>query len=157
MHRGFRPCVSKHTTMNLKRKARSKPWIAKKQGRNRRKKDTGELIKPYENNTHASGYASVYKSAQWKATRESVLNRDGVCQWCLHLARMTPATEADHIIPLARCAEHDVSPYDQTNIVGSCRSCNSRRAAYESKGVFYETFDEWVDFLRRKLIDKLKQ
>lgn len=142
---------------DIRRKARSKPWIAKKQGRNRRKKDSGELIKPYANKSHSSFVNSVYKTAQWKATRDAVLSRDGVCQWCLHLARMTPATEADHIIPLARCAEHDVSPYDQTNIVGSCRSCNSRRAAYESKGVFYETFDEWVDFLRRKLIDKLKQ
>jgi 5-methylcytosine-specific restriction endonuclease McrA len=69
---------------------------------------------------------------------------------------MTPASEADHIIPLDRCAEHGVSPYDQTNIVGSCRSCNSRRASYEAKGVFYDNFDDWVTFLRKKLIDKLK-
>ena len=141
---------------NLRRKARRKPWIAKKQGRNVRKKDTGELIKPYANKSHTSGTLSVYKTAQWKATREAVLNRDGVCQWCLHLARMTPASEADHIIPLERCAEHGVSPYDQTNIVGSCRSCNSRRASYEAKGVFYDNFDDWVTFLRKKYIDKLK-
>jgi len=128
---------------NLRRKARSKPWIAKKKGRNVRKKDTGELIKPYANKTHSSGTLNVYKSAQWRATREAVLNRDGVCQWCLHLARMTPA-------------EHGVSPYDQTNIVGSCRSCNTRRASYEAKGVFYDNFDDWVTFLRKKLIDKLK-
>lgn len=143
--------------MNLRRKSRPKPWIAKKQGRNRRKKDTDELIKPFENKTHTSGISTIYKTAEWKATRNAVLHRDGVCQWCLHLAKVTPASEVDHIIPLARCAEHDVSPYDQTNLVASCRSCNTRRASYEAKGVFYETFDEWVAFLRRKTIDKLKQ
>lgn len=141
--------------MNLRRKSRPKPWLAKKQGRNRRKKDTDELVKPFAGkNTMVPN--SFYKDARWAATRNAVLHRDGVCQWCLHLARMTEATEADHIIPVARCAEHDVSPYDQTNIVGSCRSCNSRRASYEAKGVFYETFDEWVKFLRKKLIDKSK-
>lgn len=142
---------------NLRRKSRPKPWLAKKQGRNRRKMDTDELVKPFHNKTHTSGISTIYKTAEWKATREAVLYRDAVCQWCLHLARITEATEADHIIPLARCADHDISPYDQTNIVGSCRPCNTRRASYEAKGVFYETFDEWVAYLRRKTIDKLKQ
>lgn len=141
--------------MNIRRRARKKPWIASKAGRNRRKKDTDELIKPFAGKS-TTVPTSFYKDARWRTTREHVLHRDGVCQWCLHLARMTEATEADHIIPVARCADYDVSPYDQTNIVGSCRSCNSRRASYEAKGVFYETFDEWVGFLRRKLIEKNK-
>lgn len=88
--------------------------------------------------------------------RKSVLHRDGVCQWCLHLAKVTEATEVDHIIPLNKCEAYEVSPYDKTNLVASCRSCNSRRASYEAKGVFYETFDEWVEFLRKKLFNKNK-
>ena len=142
--------------MNLRRKARPKPWLASKQGRNRRKKDTGELVKPYAGKT-TTVPNSFYKDSRWRQTRENVLHRDGLCQWCLHLARVTEATEADHIIPLARCAEYDTDPYDQTNLVASCRSCNSRRASYEAKGVFYETFDQWVAFLRRKLIEKLNK
>lgn len=142
---------------NLRRNARRKPWIAKKQGRNRRKKDTGELVRPYDNKINSTGVSTIYHTAAWKATRESVLHRDGVCQWCLHTAKVTPASEVDHIIPLARCAEYDTDPYDQTNLVASCRSCNSRRASYEAKGVFYETFDQWVAFLRRKLIEKLNR
>jgi 5-methylcytosine-specific restriction endonuclease McrA len=141
---------------DLRRKARPKPWLAKKQGRNRRRKGTDELVKPYEGKTHTGITSTFYKDARWKATREQVLHRDGVCQWCLHLARVTEATEVDHIIPLAKCEAHDISPYDPTNLVASCRSCNSRRASYEAKGVFYETFDEWVQFLRQKLINKNK-
>lgn len=138
--------------MNIRRKARPKPWMAKKQGRNRRNAETHELIKPFANNVSST----FYKSSQWKATRESVLNRDPTCVWCLHLARMTPATEADHVIPVHRCDYEGVSPYDQSNIVGSCRSCNARRASYDAKGVHYTTIEGWVDFLRRKLIEKTK-
>jgi len=140
---------------DLRRKARKKPWLATKQGRNRRKKESGELVKPYDNKTHSGISITIYKDARWKATREAVLYRDGLCQWCLHLARVSEATEVDHIIPVNRCEEHGVSPFDQTNLVGSCRSCNSRRAAYEAKGVFYKTFDEWVNFLRQVIINKL--
>lgn len=139
---------------NLRRKARPKPWIAKKQGRNRRNKD-GDLIKPFENFNPVS--SNFYKTEEWRATRKAVIDRDAICQWCLNLARITPATDADHVVPVARCESEGISPYDQSNIVGSCRSCNSRRAAYEAKGTHINTFQGWVEFLRRKLIDKLKQ
>lgn len=140
--------------MDIRRRARRKPWIAKSRGRNVRDAKTEELIKPYANNVSDS---SFYKTAAWRATREAVLVRDSLCVWCLHLAKVTPANEADHVIPKDLCEQHDISPYDQGNIVGSCRSCNSRRAAYSAKGIFFETLDKWVDYLRRKHIEKLKQ
>lgn len=138
--------------MDIKRKSRPKPWMAKKAGRNRRKATTGELVKPFT----GVGDNSFYKTDMWRATRQAVLHRDGVCQWCLHLARVSEATEADHVIPVRRCEQEGVSPYDQTNIVGSCRSCNSRRAAYEAKGIAFNTFDQWVDYLREKLKNQNK-
>jgi 5-methylcytosine-specific restriction endonuclease McrA len=138
--------------MDIKRRARRKPWIAKKQGRNRRRSDTGELVRPFEGVEDNS----FYKTEMWRATRLAVLSRDGVCQWCLHLARITEATEADHVVPVRRCDEEGISPYDKTNIVGSCRSCNARRAAYEAKGVRLNTFDDWVEYLRRKLKNQNK-
>ena len=138
---------------DLRRKARKKPWIDSKQGRNRRK-ESGELVRPYDNKTHTGISITLYSDSRWKATREAVLYRDGLCQWCLHLAKVTEATEVDHIIPANKCEAYDVSPFDQTNLVTSCRSCNSRRASYEAKGIFYETFDEWVTFLRKKITDK---
>lgn len=130
--------------MNIRRKSRPKPWISKKKGRNERNLKTGELRKPFMG--HISD--KRYQTSTWKATREAVLSRDPVCVWCLELAKVTPATEADHIVPAASLNDYDF--HDQTNIVGSCRSCNARRAAYESKGFHFTTFDEWADFLRKK-------
>lgn len=133
--------------MELKRKSRPKPWLAKKQGRNRRDLDSGRLVRPFEG-VESNGF---YKTPQWRATREAVLNRDAICQWCLHLGRVTEATEADHVIPLNRCQHEGVSEYDKTNIVGSCRSCNARRASYEANGVRFESFDDCVNYMRKKL------
>lgn len=139
--------------MNIRRHARKKPWIAKKQGRNRRKLNTDELIKPFANSTSSA----FYKTTTWRAVRETVLNRDGLCVWCLNEARATPANEADHVVPLERCAEYDIDPHDPSNIVGSCRSCNSRRAAYTARGVFFETLEGWQKYLRKKYIEKLQK
>jgi len=139
--------------MDIKRNSRRKPWIAKKAGRNRRNKETQKLIRPFT----GTNDSTFYKSSTWRAVRESVLHRDPTCVWCLHLAKVTPATDADHVIPLNRCEQEGVSPYDPTNIVGSCRSCNSRRAAYDANGIYYKTIEDWVDFLRRKTIEKLNK
>lgn len=133
--------------MDLKRNSRPKPWISKKRGRNRRSLESGILVRPFE------GVASngFYKTSQWRATRESVLSRDAICQWCLHLGQLNPATDADHVVPLNRCENENISGYDQTNIVGSCRSCNSRRASYEANGVRFNSFEDCVDYMRKKL------
>ena len=137
--------------MMIRRKARKKPWVAKKRGRNVRKLEDGALVRPFNNALTDSDF---YGSQEWRATRNSVLARDPMCVWCLHLAKATPATEADHVIPANRCEAEGISKLDQGNIVGSCRSCNSRRAAYEARGVHYNTFHQWVEFLRRKHIEK---
>ena len=130
--------------MELKRHGRRKPWMARKKGRNERELTTGKLKKPFSN----FSTDSRYHTPSWKATRQAVLQRDPVCVWCLECSKLTPSTEADHIIPSRRLDEY--SFYDQSNIVGSCRSCNSRRASYEAKGVRFDTFDEWAKFLKKK-------
>jgi|TARA_Y100000114_G_scaffold122986_1_gene118450 5-methylcytosine-specific restriction endonuclease McrA len=137
--------------MDLKRRARKKPWMSDKRGRNARDKD-GELRKPFKG-VEASQSNSLYKTAEWRATREAVLMRDPLCQWCLACGLAVEATEADHIIPASHTTTH-AEFYDQDNIVGSCRSCNTRRASYAAKGVYYETKKEWQDFLRRKYFRK---
>ena len=89
--------------------------------------------------------------------REAVLVRDGLCVWCLNEARATEATEADHVVPMERCYEYDIDPHDPSNIVGSCRSCNARRASYTAKGVFFESIEGWQKFLRERYIHKLNR
>lgn len=134
--------------MQLRRKGRPKPWISKKKGRNVRNMRTGELVKPFQGSGTGNPF---YKSPQWRAVSKAVLDRDAVCQWCLHLGSMTEASEADHVVPLHRCQEQGISPYDKTNIVGSCRSCNSRRAAYEARGIHFKDFQDCVKYMRKKL------
>jgi len=130
--------------MDIRRRMRAKPWMSKKRGRNTRSLKTDELRVPF------IGYSTDkrYHTAEWKATRAAVLSRDPVCVWCLEMSRLTPSSEADHIKASRRLAPMEF--YDQTNIVGSCRSCNSTRAGHEAQGTCFDTFDEWVQFLKKK-------
>lgn len=120
--------------------------MAKGKGRTTRNLETGDLIKPFE------GFDSggFYGTPQWKATSRAVLNRDPVCQWCLAVGVVRESQCADHIVSRNRCASKGINPYDQTNIVGSCRSCNSKRASYEAKGYHMNTYQDWATFLKNK-------
>lgn len=121
--------------------------MADKRGRTDRTPD-GDIRKPFKG-SEASSANPLYKTAEWLATRDAVLFRDPLCQWCLACGLAVEATDADHVIPASRSTSH-AEFFDQDNIVGSCRSCNTRRASYSAKGVYYETKKEWQDFLRRK-------
>lgn len=79
----------------------------------------------------------IYDSAKWKKIRAQVLRDEPVCHWC----KRRPATEADHLIELARGGD----PFERSNLVGACKTCNSRRgsamqakqnAARKQPGVF---------------------
>lgn len=64
---------------------------------------------------------SLYGTAQWKRTRKLIVQRDPVCHWC----KAKPSTVADHLTHSA----DDSRFFDLTNLVGSCWTCNSQRAA----------------------------
>ncbi len=115
--------------MDLKRRGRKKPWMATKKGRSDRRED-GSLRKSFEGSSAQSN--PLYRTAAWHATRDAVLFRDPLCVWCLCCGIATEATDADHIIPTSATTTHS-DFYDQSNLVGSCRSCNSRRASYSAK------------------------
>lgn len=120
--------------------------MAKSKGRNNRDGD-GNLQTPFQGATAQSN--PLYKTSEWHATRDAVLHRDPLCVWCLACGIATEATDADHIVPSSHLASR-ADFFDQENIVGSCRSCNSRRASYAAKGKNFETKEEWETFLRRK-------
>ncbi len=63
----------------------------------------------------------VYNTKQWKQLRAQVLQEEPICHWC----HKKPSSQADHVVELDRGGD----PYDRTNIVGSCASCNARRGA----------------------------
>ena len=63
----------------------------------------------------------VYNTKRWKQLRIQVLQDEPVCHWC----RKKPSVQADHITELDAGGD----PYERTNIVGSCASCNASRGA----------------------------
>jgi 5-methylcytosine-specific restriction endonuclease McrA len=67
----------------------------------------------------------IYNTKQWKEVRRLVLEEDGECHWCRLHGKRTKATQVDHIIELDRGGD----PYDRSNLVPSCASCNSSRGA----------------------------
>ena len=139
--------------MDLKRRARRKPWMSDKKGRSVRSKEDGTLQSAFKG-SESSQSNPLYRTAEWKAARDAVLFRDPLCQWCLACGMAVEATDADHIIPSSMLHTR-AEFFDQDNLVGSCRSCNSRRASYTAKGVYFETKEEWEKFLRRKHFRKI--
>ena len=127
--------------------------MAEKKGRSVRSRDDDQLQKPFKG-SESSVTNPLYKTAEWQATRDAVLFNDPLCVWCLACGIATEATDADHIIPSSRLSSRSEF-FDQENIVGSCRSCNVRRASYSAKGVYFETQKEWEDYLRRKHFRKI--
>jgi 5-methylcytosine-specific restriction endonuclease McrA len=57
-------------------------------------------------------------SPEFLKRRTELLQGNPLCHWC----NKAPATEADHLIPFAIVG-------DDTELVASCKSCNSRRGA----------------------------
>lgn len=125
--------------MYLRRKAKPKPWMAKKKGRSQ----------PSFGGKSLSQANPLYKTAEWEQTRQAVLHRYPVCYWCEAVGVLTQSTDADHIQPSSSLHSRSAF-FDQENIVGSCRSCNSKRASYSAKGVNFSTKEEWADYLKLK-------
>ncbi len=64
---------------------------------------------------------SLYGTAEWKRLRKLIVKRDPTCHWC----KAKPSTVADHLTHSA----DDARFLDPNNLVGSCWTCNSSRAA----------------------------
>jgi len=73
----------------------------------------------------ARGYGARHR--RWRAM---ILARDPLCVHCRERGRTTPATEADHIVPLRRGGGWSLE-----NGQGLCKSCHSRRTARGSVDV----------------------
>jgi len=67
----------------------------------------------------------IYNTKRWKEVRRLVLEEDGDCHWCRLKGKRTQATQVDHVIELDRGGD----PYDRSNLVSCCSSCNASRGA----------------------------
>ena len=63
---------------------------------------------------------SLYETTRWKKVRKLIIARDPVCHWC----KSKPSTVADHLAH----SKGDERFFDESNLVGSCWSCNAARA-----------------------------
>lgn len=84
----------------------------------------------YTGDVHShAGRAHFYRSAEWKALREQVLERDHYeCQWCKAEGRVTTGNdmtlEIDHIKTLE---ERPDLALDPDNLRTLCRDCHNKR------------------------------
>lgn len=67
----------------------------------------------------------IYSTKRWREVRRLVLDEDGDCHWCRIKGKRTQATQVDHIVELDRGGD----PFDRSNLVSSCSSCNASRGA----------------------------
>lgn len=65
----------------------------------------------------------------WRRKRDQVLQRDkGLCQPCMQQGRISPATQVDHIIPVAEggtCAD--------SNLQAICKACHDVKTQAEAQ------------------------
>lgn len=86
----------------------------------------------YQEEQERSGQKRIYQKAFWKRLREQVLRRDGyLCCECARQGRIKPASEVDHIVPVARGGDNSLS-----NLQSLCHECHrekTRRESHERK------------------------
>lgn len=68
-----------------------------------------------------------YSSTAWRRLRIIQLREHPLCADCLRDGRMTPATVADHKIPIKQGG----AALDPSNLQSLCSSCHSRKSALE--------------------------
>lgn len=69
------------------------------------------------------------RGRKWQITRERILRRDnGLCQPCLLADQLTPATQVDHIRPLA-----DGGTDTDANLQAICKPCHDAKTKQEAE------------------------
>lgn len=74
---------------------------------------------------YSNDFNDFYHSAEWKAVRLQVLERDSyLCQPCKRAGRITPAKTVDHIEPLRTNWSRRLDP---NNLETICRQCHNAK------------------------------
>lgn len=97
----------------LPRQSKQLPWIRKT--KKKRSQESQEI------------YQDVYSTWRWRKLRKIQLSREPLCRECAKQGRTTPATVADHIIPIRQGGEI----WDLDNIQSLCHACHQRKTIKE--------------------------
>lgn len=72
----------------------------------------------------------IYNTDQWKKTRRLYLSLHPLCEVCLKMDRITPASQVDHI----QAIEDGGAPFDMDNLMALCLRHHSRKTALRDRG-----------------------
>lgn len=95
-----------------------------------------------QRSAEAVAYRRLYKTARWQRLRDSVLREQPLCERCLHMEMVEPATVVHH-----KDGGHkgDVDKFWSGPFEALCKPCHDRFGAMEDRGVEVVTFgpDGW--------------
>jgi len=89
------------------------------------------VAKPDYRSDEAREWRKLYKSARWNRLRQSVLDADPLCRYCLQVEIVEEAKVVDHIKP------HKGDPelfWDINNLQPLCEPCHNGRKQREERG-----------------------
>lgn len=90
----------------------------------------------------AKAYRRLYKTARWQRLRDSVLREQPLCERCLHMEMVEPATVVHH-----KDGGHkgDEAKFWSGPFEALCKPCHDRFGALDDRGVEVVTFgaDGW--------------
>lgn len=87
----------------------TRPWVVKH--------------KPFERTVHSN--SKFYNSRTWRKLRRSFLDANPLCVACESNGVVTPATVADHIVPINKGGES----LDENNLQPMCARCHNAKSA----------------------------
>lgn len=89
----------------------------------------------------AAAYRKLYRTARWRRLRERQLAHQPLCQWCLELDTVEPATEVHHLI----AHRGDLDLFWSGPFLSTCTPCHATRGQREDRGQLVQTFgvDGW--------------
>lgn len=97
----------------------------------------GDEAKAYDRSRADDPIRLAYKTAAWKRTRITILNRDPLCKianLCVKRYGRPVASEVvDHVLPVRQGGEM----WDVNNLQGACKACHDHKTSQER--ALYET------------------
>ena len=100
------------------------------------------MARPDHRSDEAKAYRRLYKTARWLKLRQSVLDDEPLCRYCIEDEVVEEATVVDHIKP--HRGDLDLF-WDVTNLQSLCSTCHDGRKQREELGQTFVRFglDGW--------------
>ena len=89
-------------------------------------------------------HAALYNTARWEKIRKIVLGRAPMCPICVHMDKLEPAVDVDHVV----AHKGDTHLFHSLeNLWALCKPHHFQKTAAEANGTFYESKKEWLNHI----------